>query len=82
MDKKLIEHIVGLVDRLESFRGDEKNKLIGRLKYMPDWQLEELKDGLIKMHSEEEKFKSDVSRLELKYEIQMKDFIEENPTEE
>lgn len=82
MDKKLIQQIVALVEGLESFSADEKTELIARLKYMPDWKMLELKKALVEMYQEEEKFKSDVSRLELKYNIQMKDLIEESKTQE
>lgn len=76
MDKKKIETIISLIKNLEAFDAQEKETLVGKLKYMPEWQIEELKVSLIKLHQEEEKFKSDVSRLELKYDMEIKNMIE------
>jgi hypothetical protein len=55
MDKNKIENIVSLIKNLEAFDAQEKETLVERLKYMPEWQIEEFKVSLIKLHQEEEK---------------------------
>lgn len=76
MDKRKIDKILIIIAKLESYSSEEKIELVQKLKYMPEWQLDKLLKALIKMHQEEEKFKSDLSRLELKYEMDLKKMIE------
>lgn len=76
MDKKKIDKLLKIISELESYTAEEKLDLVQKLKYMPEWQLDNLKAALIKVHQEEEKFKSDMSRLELKYEMNIKKTIE------
>lgn len=75
MNRKLVDELVSLIKNLEILDIDEKKSMIERLRYMPEWKMVQLKNAVIKLHQEEEKFKSDVSRLELKYEMELKELV-------
>lgn len=78
----MIERIIELLKESEGLGVAKKKDIVASLKYMPEWQLEDLLASLVDLHEEELKFKSDVARLDMKYKMIAKKEIEKVEAEE
>lgn len=64
---KNIKKIVELVMSCASIAKEEKTNIVNDLEYLPEWQLDKLYNELVDLKQEEEKYKSDAQRIDLKY---------------